>query len=125
MIAACLGIGAVLLNWLPQWAASVWSLFSSEPMFQWLGKHHMLRLPFSPIYITGPVSIVLLAIILWGLFSPTRKQKALTERSSKPAPADEPPQPTPSFQPTIPVQTYRISLILHTIDFGRRVGANR
>jgi hypothetical protein len=103
MIAACLGIGAVLLNWLPQWVASVWSLFSSEPIFQWLGEHHMLRLPFSPIYITGPVSIVLLVIILWGLFTPTRKRKALPESSSKPAPAHESPQSIPSVQPTIPV----------------------
>ncbi len=67
----------------------------------------MLRLPFSPIYTTGPVSIVLLAIILWGLFSPTRKNKALPESSPKPQPAHEPAQPTLSVQPmtpTIPVQ---------------------
>jgi hypothetical protein len=64
-------------------------------MFQWLGEHHMLRLPFSPIYITGPVSIVLLAIILWGLFSSTRKNKVSPEPPSF--------QDEPTMQ-TIPVQ---------------------
>ena len=95
MIAACLAICAVLLNWFPQWAASVWSLFSGEPMFQWLGEHHMLRLTFSPIYVTGPVSFGLLAIILWGLFSPARKNKVPPE----PQPA---PQLRMSCHPKIP-----------------------
>src|SRR5438552_5954551 len=82
--AAFLAICAVLLNWLPQWAASVWSLFSSEPMFQWLGEHHMLRLPFSPLYVTGPVSLGLLAIILWALFSPTRTNKISPQLAAEP-----------------------------------------
>jgi hypothetical protein len=80
MIAACLAVGAVLLNWLPQWVASVWSLFSSEPMFKWLGNHHMPRLTFSPSYITAPITIGLLVIILWGLFSPVRKSKLSSKR---------------------------------------------
>ena len=37
----------------PQWIASIWSLFSSEPLLPWLAKHNIPQLPFSPLWITG------------------------------------------------------------------------
>ena len=57
----------------PQWIASIWSLFSSEPLVSWLARHNILQLPFSPFWITGGISSFLLAAICWLVW--TRKDQ--------------------------------------------------
>ena len=49
----------------PQWIASVWSLFSSEPLVPWLARHNVPTLPFSPLWVTGSISVILIAAIFF------------------------------------------------------------
>jgi hypothetical protein len=49
----------------PQWIASVWSLFSSEPLVPWLARHKVPTLPFSPLWVTGSISVILIAAIFF------------------------------------------------------------
>jgi hypothetical protein len=48
----------------PQWIASVWALFSSEPLLPWLVRHNFPRLVFSPWWISGSIGAILLIVIL-------------------------------------------------------------
>jgi hypothetical protein len=49
----------------PQWVASVWALFSSEPLVPWFFRHHIPRLAFSPWFITAPLGLLMFAIVIW------------------------------------------------------------
>src|SRR5260370_22422369 len=66
---------------LPQWAASAWTLFSNEPLAVLVGRQHFPNLPFSPLWITGPIGTVLL---LMGLLL-IRRDK----RKAEPSPRDK------------------------------------
>jgi hypothetical protein len=66
---------------LPQWAASAWTLFSNEPLAVWVARQHFPNLPFSPLWITGPIGTVLLLMILLSI----RRDK----RKAEPGPRDK------------------------------------
>src|SRR5262249_6642846 len=74
MTATIIAIGAVILNWLPQWLASVWSLFSSEPMFPWLSHH--VPFHFSSLFVTVPISAAVILAISWGIWRPSKSNFA-------------------------------------------------
>jgi hypothetical protein len=49
----------------PQWLASVWALFSSEPFVSWLMRHDVPHFRFSSWWITAPVGAVMFLIVVW------------------------------------------------------------
>src|SRR5437667_2666665 len=49
----------------PQWIASVWALFSSEPLIPWLIKHNVPHFGFSPWFITAPLGILMFTTVLF------------------------------------------------------------
>jgi hypothetical protein len=59
----------------PQWASGTWSLFFSEPMIPWLRAHNIPHphLAFSPWFITVPVGLGMFAVVLRGIFGPTKR----------------------------------------------------
>jgi hypothetical protein len=63
----------------PQWISAVWSLFSAEPLFQWLLRHNIPHLAFSPWWITAPMGGLMFAVVLWTEFSrnPSKKNSRL------------------------------------------------
>src|SRR6266436_5414181 len=61
LLAAILSFGIIPA---PQWLASVWALFSSEPLVPWLMRHHIAHLSFSPWLITIPVGVLMFVGIL-------------------------------------------------------------
>ena len=65
----------------PQWISAVWSFFSSEPLFQWLLKHNIPHLAFSPWWITAPIGGLMFAVVLWVEFSrnPSKKNNRLMQ----------------------------------------------
>ena len=78
MLAAIAAAASFLFIFLPQWAASVWALFSNEPLAIWLTRQHFPNFPFSPLWITGPIGTVLLIIILLSIRSDKRKAEPVT-----------------------------------------------
>ncbi len=48
----------------PQWVASVWALFSSEPLIPWLIKSNIPHFGFSAWLITAPLGILMFATVL-------------------------------------------------------------
>jgi hypothetical protein len=50
---------------IPQWVASVWALFSSEPLIPWLVKHDIPHLGFSAWWITIPTGLFMFAVVIW------------------------------------------------------------
>src|SRR6266542_1599855 len=48
----------------PQWVASVWALFSSEPLIPFLIKHNVPHFGFSPWFVTAPLGILMFATVL-------------------------------------------------------------
>ena len=56
-------VGVVFLIFdLPQWLTSVWSIWSSEPLGQWLMNQN-LHLGFSPWYLSAPFGIACLIVV--------------------------------------------------------------
>jgi len=56
-------IAAFVLGWVPQWWASIWSLFSAEPFARVMARNGV-RLPFSLLWITTPLGLGMLLSIL-------------------------------------------------------------
>lgn len=54
---------------LPEWVASIWSLFSSEPLAQIISRNWIgLGMPeFSPYWITIPLGLFMFAVLFWQL----------------------------------------------------------
>jgi hypothetical protein len=48
----------------PQWIASLWALFSAEPLVSWLLRHNFPRLVFSPWWISGSIGGIFFIVIL-------------------------------------------------------------
>jgi len=78
MLAAIAAAASFLFIFLPQWAASAWALFSNEPLAIWLTRQHFPNFPFSPLWITGPIGIVALIMILLSIRSDKRKAEPVT-----------------------------------------------
>lgn len=58
-------ITSFLVVALPQWATSVWALFYSEPLVPWLSKHGIPHLTFPAWWITVPVGLAMLALMVY------------------------------------------------------------
>jgi hypothetical protein len=58
-------IGGFAVLTAPQWVASVWALFSNEPLIPWLIKHHIPHFSFSAWWITAPLGIAMLTAVWW------------------------------------------------------------
>jgi hypothetical protein len=72
-LAAIAAAASFLFIFIPQWAASAWTLFSNEPLAVWVARQHFPNFPFSPLWITGPIGTVLLIMILLSIRSDKRK----------------------------------------------------
>ena len=87
-------VGAILFIAAPQWLKNVWGLFSSEPLVPWIAKKLPERwrqvswLKFSPYWVTMPVGVLFLIIILLNSLptpitgSPTNFQTGPTQAGS-------------------------------------------
>jgi hypothetical protein len=76
---------AFFVGTLPQWAASVWSLFNyDEALVPWLLRHHLPHIAFSPWFITAPIGALMFATVLvieWNVpFIPKKKVEKLQQR---------------------------------------------
>ena len=65
----------------PQWLSSVWSLFCSEPFFQWIKEKGIKTPSFSLLWITWPIGLILLGVIAWN--SKNRKSKVQIQNPEK------------------------------------------
>lgn len=64
------GLAGFLFIALPPWAISVWSAFSSEPFFRFLARQRIpIHLGFSIQWITIPIGLTLLGLVVWALWS--------------------------------------------------------
>src|SRR6266550_2599158 len=61
MSAVLFGVVFLIFD-LPQWLTSVWSIWSSEPLGQWLMNQN-LHLGFSPWYLSAPFGIACLIVV--------------------------------------------------------------
>ena len=95
MLATIAAAAVFCFIFLPQWAASAWTLFSNEPLAVWVARQHFPYLPFSPLWITGPIGTVFLLMILLSIRRDKkaeprprdkRKAKAVTVSPKDPQP---------------------------------------
>lgn len=56
---------AFFVGTLPQWVASIWSLFHyDEALVPWLLRHHLPHIAFSPWFITAPIGALMFATVI-------------------------------------------------------------
>ena len=67
------GIIILVLADIPQWLASVWSLFCNKPLYQWLQEKGIATPPFSLLWITWPAGLILLGILVRNSFKENNK----------------------------------------------------
>jgi len=95
-------LGVLLLS-----VPTAWSGFSSRPFYPWLFEQVGFsgHLAFSPSWMITPIGSGILLIILWGLFSPTRKETKKNKRfrsESSPTP-NTVASPPATAKPTAPL----------------------
>jgi hypothetical protein len=66
-IKVCGAIASALFIGAPAAFNSWWYMFSSTPPYQWFHQRGYPVLNFSALWITGPIGVVFLALILWSL----------------------------------------------------------
>jgi hypothetical protein len=74
-----------IVIWFPQWAASVWSLFSTEPLVVVVSnKLHAMTIPtFSPYWITIPLGLAMFAYLIYELRCQRRQSSSVSVDASK------------------------------------------
>jgi len=81
------GIIIFVLADFPQWLASVWSLFCNKPLYQWLQDKGIAIPSFSLLWITWPIGLILLGILVRNSIKenkkPAEKPKIKTEEEKK------------------------------------------
>src|SRR6266446_329826 len=76
---------------LPQWVQAVWGLFSNEPLIPWLRSKGVAMPSFSLLWITWPIGLLLLALILWNIVKQNRKhQEVVVQPLEQPEPVVRP-----------------------------------
>jgi len=71
------GIIILVLADIPQWLSSVWSLFCNKPLYEWLQEKGIAMPHFSLLWITWPIGLLLLGVLVWNSNKENKKSVKL------------------------------------------------